>query len=55
MEITDPAGDKIVVTDLKPAIMHADDSRRYRMDNPSKHRFIFKLWGRQVSAVKSME
>ncbi|WP_190295174.1 hypothetical protein [Mucilaginibacter rubeus] len=48
MGITDPAVNKIIVTGLKPAIMQANYSRRYRMDNPSKHRFIFKLWGRQV-------
>jgi len=45
MEITDLAGNKITVTDLRLAIMQADDFRHYRVENPSAHHeYLTAYW-----------
>jgi hypothetical protein len=45
MTITDLDGKKITVTDLKLAILQADDYRHYRVNDPSEYQVdLYKYW-----------
>ena len=45
MTITDIDGKEITVTDLRLAILQADDYRHYRVSEPSEHQlYLYKYW-----------
>jgi len=45
MKITDLEGKEITVTDLRLAILQADDYRHYRVSEPSEYQlYLYKYW-----------
>jgi hypothetical protein len=45
MTITDLNGKEITVTDLRLAILQADDYRHYRVNEPSEYQlYLYKYW-----------